>query len=103
MYNTSLYVYNIVRKKERKRPAYLCFLFSWNEIILWNPQNEVNCPIVEVIRDLGRLFCSTPFLSQSQLQQIPQDGVQLGFQYLHEVRDSSLSEQPVLVLSHPSQ
>ena len=57
--------------------------------------------LVEVCRDLSRSCSPTPMLKQGQLEQVAQDHVQLGFEYLHWWRLRSLSGQPMPVFYHP--
>ena len=52
-------------------------------------------------RDLWRSSSPTPLLEQDHPEQVAQDRIQAGFEYLQRRRLHNLSEQPVPVLGHP--
>jgi len=54
-----------------------------------------------VRRDLCESSGPTPLPKQGHLEQVPQDLVQAGFEYLQRRRIHKLSGQPVPVLRHP--
>ena len=56
--------------------------------------------MVGVGRDLWRSSTPAPLLNQDHLEQVAQDHVQAGFEYLQRRRLHNLSGQPVPVLSH---
>jgi len=57
--------------------------------------------MVGVGRDLWGSSSPTPLLKQGHLEQVAQDRVQVGLEYLQRRRTHNLPGQPVPVLRHP--
>jgi len=60
-----------------------------------------NHGIVRAGRDFCGSSCPTPLLKQGHPEQVAQDLVQVGFEYLQRRRLHNLPGQPVPVLRHP--
>ena len=68
---------------------------------LFKQQSSQNHRMEWVGRDLWRSSSPNSLLEQDHLEQVAQDGIQAGFEYLQRRRLHNLSGQPVPVLGHP--
>lgn len=70
-------------------------------LFVLRPAPSQNHKLVEVGRGLSRSPGSTPLLKQGHQKPVPQDHVQVAFEYLQGWRLHHLTRQPMPVLSHP--
>ena len=76
-------------------------MFGILKVFYLSPGETPNHRIVGVGRKLWGTPSPTPLPKQGHLEQVAQDLIQAGFEYLQRRRIPSLSGQPVPVLHHP--